>query len=54
MYPMQRPKGRAALLSFGNPIDAVTLTHAHIDHSNYSPLVAREGFNGLMYYTHAI
>jgi metallo-beta-lactamase family protein len=34
-------------------VDAVVLTHAHIDHSGYLPLLARQGFDGPVYCTPA-
>ena len=34
-------------------IDAVVLTHAHLDHSGFVPLLARQGFRGPVYCTPA-
>jgi metallo-beta-lactamase family protein len=43
-----------AFLGFpAEKLDAVILTHAHLDHSGYLPRLIREGFRGPVYSTHA-
>ncbi len=34
-------------------LDAVVLTHAHIDHTGYLPVLVRDGFRGRVHSTHA-
>nr|WP_286829214.1 MBL fold metallo-hydrolase [Kordiimonas sp. UBA4487] len=48
-----RLKNWAPLEVAPSTIDAVLLTHAHLDHSGYLPLLAKEGFKGPVYCTGA-
>lgn len=45
-YKQLRERNRQALPINPADIDCVLLTHAHIDHSGYLPLLARNGFEG--------
>ena len=48
-----RLKNWAALPVNPKEIDYVVLTHAHIDHSGYLPLLVKNGFSGKVYCSEA-
>lgn len=48
-----RLRNWAALPVNPKEISAVVLTHAHIDHTGYLPLLIKKGFTGKVYCTHA-
>ena len=48
-YKLLRMRNWTPLPVAPNQIDAVLLTHAHLDHSGYLPLLAKEGFAGHVY-----
>jgi metallo-beta-lactamase family protein len=50
-YKPLRMRNWQALPVPASAIDAVVLTHAHIDHSGYLPLLARQGFDGPVFCT---
>jgi metallo-beta-lactamase family protein len=52
-YKQLRLRNWTALPVRPDEIDAVILTHAHIDHSGYVPLLVRDGFTGPIYCSHA-
>lgn len=52
-YKQLRLRNWAKFAVEPNSIDAVILTHAHIDHSGYLPVLIREGFRGRVYCTAA-
>ncbi|ASN53214.1 MBL fold metallo-hydrolase RNA specificity domain-containing protein [Sinomonas sp. R1AF57] len=50
-YKKLRERNRAPLPLAPSSIDAVVLTHAHLDHSGYVPALVRDGFRGPVYAT---
>ncbi len=52
-FKQLRLRNWAALPVEPHGIDAVVLTHAHLDHSGYLPLLVRQGFAGPVYCTSA-
>jgi metallo-beta-lactamase family protein len=52
-YKQLRLRNRAPFPVPPSSIDAVVLTHAHIDHTGYLPALVRDGFAGLIHATAA-
>lgn len=52
-YKQLRERNWAELPFEGDTLDAVLLTHAHLDHSGYLPLLIKNGFRGPVYCTQA-
>ena len=50
-YKVLRDRNRAAFPVPPDSIDAVVITHAHLDHSGYLPALVRDGFRGRIYST---
>lgn len=52
-YKQLRLRNWAPLPIAPRDVDAVILTHAHLDHSGYLPLLVKNGFKGTVYCSEA-
>jgi metallo-beta-lactamase family protein len=52
-YKQLRLRNRAPFLTKPSELDAVILTHAHLDHSGYLPLLVKNGYRGKVYCSEA-
>ncbi len=52
-YKQLRQRNWAPLSIAPNQVQAVLLTHAHLDHSGYLPLLVKQGFSGKVFATSA-
>ncbi|TFD72045.1 MBL fold metallo-hydrolase RNA specificity domain-containing protein [Cryobacterium fucosi] len=50
-YKLLRDRNRLAFPVAPESLDAVLLTHAHLDHTGYLPALVRDGFDGPVYAT---
>jgi len=50
--PAESARNRLPLAYDPRTIDAIVLTHAHLDHCGYLPVVVREGYAGTVWTTH--
>ena len=52
-FKVLRERNWAAVPALSQRLDAIVLSHAHLDHSGYLPLLVKQGFRGPVYATAA-